>query len=183
MPREFQPFVFVIVGASGDLTTRKLVPALYDLMTRHDELRACNLVGAARSEMTDEEFRAEIREALIEHGLSQVELSQWCDESVFYQSLGPRGDDYEHLASRIKEIEEAQGLPGNRVFYLALPPKVFPSAIEALGAAGLHKTRGWTRLVVEKPFGQDLDSARELNALVHRYFDESQVFRIDHYLG
>ena len=84
---------------------------------------------------------------------------------------------------RIEALEEQLGMPGNRAFYLALPPPVFPRAIVGLGEAGLNHSPGWTRLVIEKPFGTDLSSARELNDLVHRYFDEPQVYRIDHYLG
>ena len=181
MPKEFEPFVFVIVGASGDLTFRKLVPALYDLMARHNELRCCHLLGSARTTLSDQEFRDEIREALVKHEGS--DLHGWCDSRVFYQTLGPRGDDYEALARRVAEIETSGKLPGNRAFYLALPPKVFPSAIESIGESGLSDGGGWTRIVVEKPFGHNLESAKALNDLIHRYFDESQVFRIDHYLG
>jgi glucose-6-phosphate 1-dehydrogenase len=103
---------------------------------------------------------------------------------VFYQPL-PDGDaaDYERLARRINEVETGCGLPGNRVFYMALPPRVFTGSVEGLAGAGLSRSPGWTRLVVEKPFGRDLESARSLNAAIHRHFDEEQVYRIDHYLG
>lgn len=92
-------------------------------------------------------------------------------------------EDYQALAARIAKLEQAHHLPGNRVFYLALPPAAFPSTIVGLGEAGLHRSPGWSRLVIEKPFGRDLTSAQDLNRLLHRYFDESQIYRIDHYLG
>ncbi len=181
--RKFDPYLFIIFGASGDLTSRKLVPALYHLMRQYGELRCCHLLGVARSPLSDADFQREIREALAGAGFADDELAAWCDANIHYQSLGPRGDDYEDLARRITQLENAHQLTGSRVFYLALPPKAFPGTIEAIGETGLHESRGWTRLVIEKPFGRDLDSAEELNALVHRYFDESQIFRIDHYLG
>ena len=184
MSRSFQPHLFVILGASGDLTTRKLAPALFRLMERHDELRCCHILGVARSDLSDAAFRDRIREALRdEPHAADADLSAWCDEHVFYQSLGGGTSGYERLAHRVAAIEKACDLPGNRVFYLALPPKTFPGTIEALGQAHLHKSAGWSRLVVEKPFGRDLASAQALNDLVHRYFDESRIFRIDHYLG
>lgn len=183
MSSTVDPHLFIIFGASGDLTSRKLVPALYRLMLRHGDRRNCNILGAARSEMSDDAFRDSIRTALVDHGFGQEEVSAWCYENVYYQSLGPKSDDYSGLRDRIQAIERDQGLPGNRVYYLALPPKAFPGTIRSIGEEGLHESGGWTRLVIEKPFGQDLDSAIALNALVHTYFDESEVFRIDHYLG
>ena len=183
MSRSFQPHLFIILGASGDLTARKLVPALFRLMERHDDLRCCHILGVARSEMSDKAFRSGIRRVLAEQWPDHAGLPGWCDRHVYYQSLGPSGGGFPGLARRIEHLEEAAGLPGNRVFYLALPPRVFPTTIEAIGEVGLHEARGWTRLVVEKPFGHDLASARDLNALVHQCFRESQVFRIDHYLG
>jgi glucose-6-phosphate 1-dehydrogenase len=181
--QKFSPHLFVIFGASGDLTSRKLVPALYHLMRQDDELRCCHIVGVARSSLSDAEFRDEIRDALLQSGFDDDTLTAWCDSNIHYQSLGPGGDDYDGLARRIAELESANNLEGNRVFYLALPPKAFPGTIEAMGETGLHESAGWTRLVIEKPFGRDLESALKLNDLVHRYFDESQIFRIDHYLG
>ena len=183
MSRSFQPHLFVILGASGDLTSRKLVPALFHLMERHDELRYCHILGVARSDMSDTAFRDGVREALHEQHPEGSDLSAWCDDHVFYQSLGDGSNGYDGLARRIDSIEKECGLPGNRVFYLALPPKTFPGTIEALGQANLHRTAGWARLVIEKPFGYDLTSAHALNDLVHQYFSESQIFRIDHYLG
>ena len=100
-----------------------------------------------------------------------------------YHVVPREASTFDDLKGRIERIEAALDLPGNRVFYLALPPVAFPGVIERLGRSGLNRSPGWTRLVIEKPFGHDLDSARELNDLTHRHFDESQIYRIDHYLG
>jgi glucose-6-phosphate 1-dehydrogenase len=111
-------------------------------------------------------------------------LGRWCDSCVSYQAIGNgRPEDFQALARRIDALEREHRLLSNRVLYLALPPEAFPGTITGLGEAGLNRSSGWTRLVVEKPFGRDLASAQDLNRLVHRYFDESQIYRIDHYLG
>jgi glucose-6-phosphate 1-dehydrogenase len=144
-----QPHLFVIFGATGDLTMRKLVPALSHL-ARQDFLPTnWAVLGVARSKDYDDAlFRTQTFEALAEQG-----------------------------------VPSEAAIPGNRIFYLALPPRVFPDTLTALGRAGLNKSKGWTRVVIEKPFGRDRASARELNQLAHRNFDESQIYRIDHYLG
>jgi len=181
--RPAEPFLFVILGATGDLTRRKLLPAVYRLLAGGLVEAKVQVLGVGRTELDDEAFRGWAREALGEAGLDS-DTSAWCDGCLHYLSVGEGGDvDYGPLARRIAEIEEAAGLPGNRLLYLALPPSAFGPAVEALGAAGLDRSPGWTRLVVEKPFGRDLESARELNRLVHRLYDEEQVYRIDHYLG
>lgn len=176
-----EPFLFVVFGAGGDLSERKLMPALYHLMQRRADLRCCHVLGVARSERDDAQYRKEIRIAFRKQGFTEDELQAWCDRHVFYHSLA--SDGYDGLCDRIKELETAHDLPGNRVFYLALPPGGFAPTIEALGERDLHRSGGWTRLVVEKPFGHDLRSAHDLNELVHRFFSEQDVYRIDHYLG
>jgi len=180
---EIEPHLFVIFGATGDLTQRKLIPALYHLMQDEDVARRCVVLGAARSEWSDEQFREEARSALRDDGFPEEDVSAWCARNLFYQSLGAEGTDYDALRGRIDELEQHLDLPGNRAFYLSLPPSVYGPAVEGLGEAGLSESPGWTRVVVEKPFGSDLDSARALNERVHQYFDEDQVYRIDHYLG
>ena len=108
----------------------------------------------------------------------------WCDACLFFQSLGAGApEDYQALAARLKALEKGHHFPGNRLFYLALPPEACGPAIAGLGQAKLNHSPGWTRLVVEKPFGRDLESAHNLNQLLHRHFEESQIYRIDHYLG
>jgi glucose-6-phosphate 1-dehydrogenase len=176
------PHLFVILGGTGDLTSRKLLPALAQLMT-HGVLSDSRVLGASTSaDLDDEGYRRWARDALARAGVADV--SGWCDDCVYYQPLHDAGEAaYQALAERIKDIETKRDLSGNRIFYLALPPSAFPETIERLGAAGLNHGPGWTRLVIEKPFGRDLESAERLNAVVHRRFRESQVYRIDHYLG
>ena len=176
------PHIFVIFGATGDLTKRKLLPALYHLMQEKDVAQNCYVLGTARSDWSDEKFRREAREALAEQ-FSERDLLRWCDQNLYYQSLGEDSQDYEGLRDRIEALEEKHDLPGNRAFYLSLPPRVYGSTIEALGGVGLNDSPGWSRVVIEKPFGHDLESAQELNDRVHHHFSEDQVYRIDHYLG
>jgi glucose-6-phosphate 1-dehydrogenase len=175
--------VFVIFGGTGDLARRKLIPALYGLITSQNLLDRCILVGVASRDLDDDDYRALTRDALKDRGIDDEGLKAWCDENVFYQRLGRGFGSFEELRTRIELIETERGFPGNRVFYLALPPAVFPSTVTGLGDSGLNESPGWTRLVIEKPIGNDLESALALNALVHNFFDECQVYRIDHYLG
>jgi len=178
-----EPHLFAIFGATGDLTKRKLIPSIFRVMTEDGVADTHNLLGVARSEWTDGQFREYTSKALHDAGHDGRLVDEWCKNRVFYEST-PRGTkDLEGLRSRIEQIEADLGLPGNRVFYLALPPDAFATVIDQLGAAGLNRGPGWTRIVIEKPFGDDLASARELNARVHEHFEESQVYRIDHYLG
>jgi glucose-6-phosphate 1-dehydrogenase len=175
-----EPTLFVVLGATGDLYRRKLLPALHRLLETPNA--DVHILGAATSDLDDAAFRTMSREALEAANVDPSDAQRWCEHRLHYEAV-PRDAGYESLSDRIAAIESDHGLPGNRVFYLALPPRVFPAAIEALGAAGLAAAPGWTRLVVEKPFGRDAESAVELDRVVHRHFDESQVYRIDHYLG
>ena len=180
------PHLFVILGATGDLTGRKLMPALHSLARQGKLGPHSFILGAAiDTDIDDKGFRARCRQWLKEDGVADVDLQDgWCDEHLFYQTIGKGGaDDYRALSARIPALEKQLQLPGNRVLYLALPPDVFPVAIQRLGEAGLGRSAGWTRLVIEKPFGRDLASAEQLNAAVHTHFDEPQIYRIDHYLG
>ncbi len=173
----------VIFGATGDLAQRKILPALWKLWADEDLPANTAVLGVGRdTALNDETFRKHAREAVVKAGAPAGVASHWAKSCVFYQAVAAPGD-YATLGQRLTQLEQERGLPGNRVFYLSLPPTVFPKTVEALGEAGLAKSPGWTRLVVEKPFGRDLKSARELNTLLHRYFDEAQIYRIDHYLG
>jgi len=120
------------------------------------------------------------REALVESGVDSDEAASWCASTMCYQSIR---DGFDRLRERIEAIEEEAGLPGNRAFYLAIPPSVFDDTVEGMASEGLHRSDGWTRVVVEKPFGTDAASARRLNEVLHERFDESQIYRIDHYLA
>ena len=178
------PCVFVIFGGTGDLMKRKLLPSLFRLAQGGLLSPGCQILGVARDRtLTDKAFRAWARAALVESGLSAKDR-RWCDTCLHYQPVDPSSaEDFRALGARMEAIEGQHKAAANRVLYLALPPVAFEGIIEALGKSGLNRSTGWTRLVVEKPFGHDLDSALALNALVHRYFDEKQVYRIDHYLG
>jgi glucose-6-phosphate 1-dehydrogenase len=186
-PRPADPCIFVIFGAAGDLTKRLLVPALYNLAAEHLLPERFAVVGIARAEMSDEQFRETMRAGLREFATGKVEagVADRLLEGFFYV----RGDfndsgTYRRLCDRLTEMERNCGTGGNRVFYLATPPDAFATIAAQLGKAGLaREERAWRRLIVEKPFGTDLDSARELNVVLLSIFSEHQIYRIDHYLG
>jgi len=184
--RRHECWTFAIFGGTGDLAQRKLLPALA-VLRHHDFLcQGCAILGIARETgLDDRSYRALVREWVVGSAdMPPAEIDRWLEQSIFYYSIREgRPEEYDGLRARIEELEWSRGLPENRAFNLAIPPGAFPATVEGLGRAGLNKSRGWTRIVIEKPFGRDLESARELNRLVHRWFDESQVYRIDHYLG
>ena len=172
--------LFVVLGGTGDLSSRKLLPALFRLADAHSLDFA--VLGAGTHDLGDAAFRQRAGEALAAAGLGGPAADAWCAERLHYAPL-PADGDFGAFAARAAEVEAEHSLPGNRVFYLALPPAFFPAAISGLGRAGLAHGPGWARLVVEKPFGRNLADARELNRLLHEHFSEPQVYRIDHYLG
>jgi glucose-6-phosphate 1-dehydrogenase len=179
-----EPLLFVIFGATGDLSRRKLLPALYHLAGQGSFEHSVVLGTARTTEMDTEGFRTLVRGAIAAADTDSASVpSRWCNECVYYCPIGGGEDDFHRLADEINTIERKHGLPGHRVFYLALPPQAFPEVILGMGRSGLNRSACWARLVVEKPFGHDLASARELDTLIHQFFDESQIFRIDHYLG
>jgi glucose-6-phosphate 1-dehydrogenase len=181
-----EPHVFIILGATGDLTRRKLLPALYRLREGGSgDKQTRMIVGAALPEIGEDAFRLWAYEGLRKAGWpDNKELRTWCETCVHYQTLRKGGpEDYKALAEFVRKLHQLHGLPENRVFYLALPPVTVPATIEHLDQAGLLKSHGWLRVVFEKPFGHDFYSARALNTELHRYLDESQIYRIDHYLG
>ena len=175
--------VFVLFGGTGDLARRKLLPALFRLSTAGLLTGRWAVLAVARStEFDDASYRAWVLEALREAGIDDDAIEGWCTACLHYvSSKGER--PFETLRARIEEIEEEHGLPSNRLFYLALPPQAFVDVIDGLGACGLNESEGFTRVVVEKPIGRDLESARELETRLHAHFDEDQIYRIDHYLG
>ena len=184
------PCAFVLFGATGDLTRRKIVPALFSLHQQGLLPEKFVVVAFARRDKDDASFRNELRAAVQEFAPQlKAESAAW-DEfaaNIFY--LRSTLDDpagYERLAARLAELDRERGLSGNRLFYLATPPDNFSEIIRHLGGAGLNRPGaegGWARLIIEKPFGYDLASARQLNAELSAVFAETQVFRIDHYLG
>ncbi len=174
-------YLFIIFGALGDLARHKLLPSLHRVISESDTGGEPILLGVASRELDDEGYRRWAQGALEDAGVA--ECAKWCDEHVYYQQVGRQPTTLGSLSDKIAAIEADHHLPGNRVLYLALPPPVAPGIVTSLSKAGLNRSPGWTRLVIEKPFGHDLDSAHELNDLIHRNFEEHQVYRIDHYLG
>jgi glucose-6-phosphate 1-dehydrogenase len=175
-----EPHLFVIYGGTGDLARRKLLPSMYELMVDSGSCDESILLAVSSRDFDDDAYRDFARKALSEAGIDDT--GSWCDERVYFQRV-QRNEGLGGLADKIASIETRHRLPGNRVFYLALPPTAVPGVITGLSKAGLNQSLGWTRVVVEKPFGHDLESARSLNGLIHRHFNESQIYRIDHYLG
>ena len=181
------PCLVVVFGATGDLAHRKILPALYNLRRAGLLPLETSIVGYARRPFDDAGFATEMRSAVEEHSRSPVEDAIWDEfaNDLHYQQ-GDFGDlaDYARLSDRLEQIDAAAGCRGNRLFYLATPPSAYEDIVGNLGAAGLsRRPDAWSRIVVEKPFGHDLASGRALNDSVMSVFDESQVYRIDHYLG
>lgn len=188
MRRTPEPCTVIIFGATGDLTHRKLVPALYNLQRERLLPSGFSVVGFARRDWSDDHFRATLATNLEQYSRSGLDDQLWQSfaEGISYnQASFDDSAGYQSLAQQLDRLDERRGTGGNRLFYLATPPESYPTIIEQLGAAGLNRSPngGWTRIIIEKPFGHDLASARELNHVVHQVFDESQVYRIDHYLG
>jgi glucose-6-phosphate 1-dehydrogenase len=179
-----EPCVLVIFGASGDLTHRKIFPALYALAYRRLLPEKFAIVGASRSEWSDDEFRDQMEHAVREFGRDDFkqEVWDWLAQATRYIPLDFADESREdHLSEVLTELDAERGTGGNRVYYFAVPPQAMPTLVQELGER--RKTEGWTRLIVEKPFGHDLASARELTELISTHFTEEEVFRIDHYLG
>jgi glucose-6-phosphate 1-dehydrogenase len=182
------PCAIVMFGASGDLAKRKLLPALFDLAWHSCLAPRFRVLGFARTEMSDDQFRKEAAEALSkgESAKHQDKQSDFFGHLHYFSGQYDEAESFNKLAKRLDELDQEGNLCGNRLFYLATPPDIYPKIIKRLGESGLAKPKSakcWTRVIIEKPFGHDLDSARELNRTVLGVFDESQVYRIDHYLG
>src|SRR5882724_9100511 len=185
-----EPCTVVLFGASGDLAKRKVIPAMYDLAIHNGLGPRYAIVGFARTPMSEDTFRTTLGEAA--ESISEVgpiDPNQWDQfASNLYYSPGDYADPnaYAQLAKRLTELESAKNIGGNRLFYLSTPPEVYPDIVEQLGRAGLARPsspNSWVRIIIEKPFGRDLASAKALNQIVLNVFDEKQVYRIDHYLG
>ncbi|MGD0957433.1 MAG: glucose-6-phosphate dehydrogenase [Candidatus Acidiferrales bacterium] len=179
------PCAIVMFGASGDLAKRKLLPALYDLAIHSCLAPRFRLLGFARTPMTDEAFRSSTDAALPKKG-EQDRRQDFLKNLEYFTGNYDDPESYRRLAQRLDEVDHDTRLGGNRLYYLSTPPDVYPHVIEQLGHAGLAKPKSkdtWTRIIIEKPFGRDGASACKLNEKVLRVFDESQVYRIDHYLG
>ncbi|WP_439566591.1 glucose-6-phosphate dehydrogenase [Gloeocapsopsis crepidinum] len=181
-----EPQILVIFGASGDLTQRKLVPALYKLRRERRIPPETTIVGVARRDWSHDYFREQMREGIeqFSDGLGREELWQEFSQGLFYCSGDiDKPESYQKLKELLSELDGKRGTQGNRVFYLSVAPKFFPEAIQQLGDAGMLSDPVKHRLVIEKPFGRDLASARSLNKIVQKVCREEQVYPIDHYLG
>jgi glucose-6-phosphate 1-dehydrogenase len=183
MSNRCESHVFVVFGGTGDLMGRKLLPALAHLKKNGLRDVPVHVLGVARDPGRDEDsFREWAASSVRDAGLDVD--ADWCGRCVHYQTIRQQSsEDFAVLRERVERIEKEHDLPGNRLLYLALPPAGLERTIEGLGSAGLNRGLGWTRLVVEKPFGRNLESAVQLNRVLHECFDEEQVYRIDHYLG
>jgi glucose-6-phosphate 1-dehydrogenase len=181
-----EPLILVIFGASGDLTMRKLVPAIYHLKQERRLPPELTIVGVARRPWSHDFFREQMREGIEQFstGIGAQEIWDSFAQGLYYCPVDMGNlDDYFTLDKLLTQIDAERGTRGNRVFYLAVSPNFFPEAIAKLGEAGMIKDPVKTRLVIEKPFGRDLSSCQELNRVVQKACDERQVYRIDHYLG
>jgi glucose-6-phosphate 1-dehydrogenase len=175
--------ILIVVGASGDLTARKLLPALEQLARRRLLSQAFAVIGVARTDLSDDNFRDLMAAAVPDSSPMWADVIKY---SRYVAGEYDNPDTFHEVRDILGEVEAQIGSPGNRTFYLATVPAVFGHVVESLGVAGLNQPEhegAAVRLVVEKPFGRDLESARALDATLHRTFDESQIYRIDHYLG
>ncbi len=185
--RAADPCVMVIFGASGDLTKRKLIPALYNLAKDNLLSREFAVVGFARNDLTTEQFQDEIGKELGEFATTTIDsnLWHWFSRRIYYL-CGDFADPnaYKKLSELLNQIDKEHGTRGNYLFYLATAPSFFGPIVRQLGEAGLvNEERGWRRVIIEKPFGHDFESAVALNKEIRKYLDEKQIYRIDHYLG
>ncbi|HEX3621059.1 MAG TPA: glucose-6-phosphate dehydrogenase [Acidimicrobiales bacterium] len=184
------PAILVVFGASGDLTSRKLMPAVENLALRRLLPAGFSVVGVARTEMGDDEFRERMREAVAESGGGGEEAKHvWESFTGGFRYVAgdyTNADTFKRLKDVLDELDEARGTAQNRLYYLATPPDTFPIVVQGLAACGLTRPahdEAFVRIVIEKPFGRDTRSAEKLDEVVHEAFEERQVYRIDHYLG
>jgi glucose-6-phosphate 1-dehydrogenase len=180
-----EPSAMVIFGGTGDLASRKLMPALYDLARQRLLPPAFAVVGVGRGQMTDAEHRAQLRGAVGEHSRSRpIDEDVWRSfaERLFYVSVRAE-DGYDDLRRRLDQLDRDRGTEGDRLFYLATPPAAYAGIVRSIGRHDLRGSAGWARIVIEKPFGRDLATASALSQTLHEVFAEDEIFRIDHYLG
>jgi glucose-6-phosphate 1-dehydrogenase len=178
------PTSIVIFGASGDLTQRKLVPSLFNLFRKGRMPKQFRIIGYGNTAFTNEQFQAHLEEGTKQFASFQFEPAEWSDFASHLEYLQGRYTDladFKKLGALLKERDAGSG---NRIYYMATPPGVFPNIIDLLGLTGqLTEQNGWRRVVIEKPFGTDFESARSLNEQIHKTLQENQIYRIDHYLG
>ena len=187
-PEPNDPCTIVIMGATGDLTSRKLIPALYNLYRNQGLPDSFLIVGCGRTQLGDDAFRDKMKATL--ETTANLDLSEWTDfaATLHYRVIDYEGlDSYKKLAQSLRDLDIQYKTKGNRIFYVALPPVMYSSVAQLVGQAGLSRENvnrnGWSRIVIEKPFGTNLQTAQELDRHIHEHFNEHQIFRIDHYLA
>jgi glucose-6-phosphate 1-dehydrogenase len=188
LPRIAGPCGLVIFGVTGDLSRKKLMPAIYDLANRGLLPPGFALTGFARRDWANEDFGEVVHEAVKQHARTPYRAEVWnqlAEGIRFVQGTFDDDNAFDNLAKTVRELDEQRGTGGNHAFYLSIPPGAFPVVTKQLARAGLAEqdAEQWRRVVIEKPFGHDLKSAKELNNVVNDVFPEDSVFRIDHYLG
>jgi glucose-6-phosphate 1-dehydrogenase len=182
--KQIEPHILVIFGASGDLTKRKLIPALYELHTQQMLPEKFGVLGVSRTKLTDEDFRSKMKEFLPEETQYQPDIEAFM-EHLYYQPISTANpSDYPALKSRLISLGKNLLIPENYIFYLSTPPNLYEIIPKNLAETGLNNSsEGFKRLIIEKPFGTDLKTAKALNISLLNYFSEDQLYRIDHYLG
>ena len=182
--KQIEPHILVIFGASGDLTKRKLIPALYELHTQQMLPEKFGVLGVSRTQLSDMDFRKKMKEFLPDQPQYQNDIDAFM-EHLFYQSISTAdSSDYPILKTRLNSLGMELSIPENYIYYLSTPPNLYEIIPKSLAEVGLNdSTNGFKRLIIEKPFGTDLKSAKALNINLLNYFAEDQLYRIDHYLG
>lgn len=181
-----EPTTFVLFGATGDLAKRKIYPALYNLFLDQKLPHPFSLVGLGRRELSDESFQAHVEQSIRTFSRREAgasEMKRFLDAFRYSVLNVDRKADYEKLRQWIEQREEELRMSPNRMFYLSVAPELFETIAANIQESGLGSAIGWKRLVIEKPFGHDLQSARDLNQHLSKVFEEREIFRIDHYLG
>jgi len=183
-----EPCILVIIGASGDLAGRKLLPALFSLYLQRGLPTPFTILGSSRTKMSDEDWRAKAKQAAVDSAGFNESCWDAFSSNLFYRELEyDEPSSFDRLAAVVLDLDHARGTRGNRIFYLAIPPSLYETTAQKLGKAGLSAENkegfGCSRIVVEKPFGRDLQTAIALDQKLHEHFKEHQIFRIDHYLA
>ncbi len=188
IPQRTEPCIIVIMGATGDLTARKLIPALFNLYLNSGLPESFQIVGCGRTELASVEFRKKMETALEAGGMLDQAAWPAFAAALHYQIIDYENpESYAGLAESLRDLDRKSNTHGNRIFYIALPPILYKTVSQMIGRAGLSNEmtdgNGWSRIVVEKPFGTNLETAVDLDRSLHEYFKERQIFRIDHYLA
>jgi len=189
LPRVAGPCALILFGVTGDLSRKKVMPAIYDLANRGLLPPGFALVGFARRDWADQDFAQEVHDAVKEHARTPFREETWKQLAAGIRFVDGDLTDptaYQRISDVVSELDRTMGTQGNHAFYLSIPPGLFPAVLENLESSGLANSptpHSWRRVVIEKPFGHNLESAQELNKLVDSVFPPGSVFRIDHYLG